>query len=83
MFLTDLTFVQEIMDKTGEDQELINFPKFKLLFETIEKLCKYQDSVDYKFDKNPLQEILYEPIGLSRNECTDLSYIIEPKVDEL
>jgi len=77
MFLTDLTYMDENATLLEEDQ--INFPKFKMIYDAIDKFCKYQGTLDYKFEKNELYDYLFELPSITENDLYNLSYELEPR----
>jgi len=78
IYLKDLTFMDENANFVGEEQ-LINFPKYKMIYDAIDKLCRYQMSLDYQFQKNELYDYMFELPSMNEKDLYNLSYELEPK----
>jgi len=80
--LSDLTFIGDGNPdtKTVDNRQLINFVKHRLLFQTIQEFCMYQDTKREEIEaKEPLYTYLYELPALDESSLYSLSLEREPR----
>eukprot|EP01128_Nolandella_sp_AFSM9_P006722 TRINITY_DN3523_c0_g1_i1.p1 TRINITY_DN3523_c0_g1~~TRINITY_DN3523_c0_g1_i1.p1 ORF type:complete len:1339 (+),score=367.76 TRINITY_DN3523_c0_g1_i1:157-4173(+) len=83
MYLSDLTFMEDgnpdVVERDGK--EVINFPKHYMIHKTIDRLLRYQGSLDYSYINRaePIFTFVYELASLNENELYHLSLAREPR----